>query len=79
MLILLIGFTTISFTEPESDNNPYASSLSVVVQDMGGQPMTLDDFCNMLQGQLEVLFSSPTSLPITNVFPTRAQSLTARE
>lgn len=46
--------STVSFSHPDSGAE-FPTNLNVVVQDMGNQPMTLEQFCDMLKQQLEVL------------------------
>jgi hypothetical protein len=47
--------STVSFSLPDFGNSAeFPTNLNVVVQDMGNQPMTLEDFCDMLKQQLEV-------------------------
>ena len=57
LTLLYKGFmgSTVSFSLPEPGNSTeFPTNLNVVVQDMGGQSMTLEDFCEMLKQQLEV-------------------------
>lgn len=46
--------STVSFSHPDVKVAEFPTNLNIVVQDMGNQPMSLEDFSDMLKQQLEV-------------------------
>jgi hypothetical protein len=60
--------STVSFSHPaDPAANEFPTNLNVVVQDMGNQPMTLDEFCDMLKQQLEMSVRNCQMVTVTDM------------
>jgi len=59
--------STITFTAPESFGGSFPTNLNVVVQDMSGQSMSLDEFSAMLKDQLEYTVQNCEILGVSEV------------